>query len=121
MQLSPLTQASELPIRDAADNIGLFTGLQVDDPAFDLGICDVLMFGSAVVVRGRPSSSLLDVVVLVPFPDTVDDGTLWDDALTVVASNPRSCSKELLCDAGVMGGLLMIKVPSMSSNQHPSE
>lgn len=74
-----------MPIRDVADELGLSTSLQVHDPAFDLGMCDVPMFGSAVAVGGRPSSSMLDVVVLVPFPDIVDDGTLWEDGLAVVA------------------------------------
>lgn len=55
------------------------------------------------------------------FPDTVDDGTLWDDALAVVASSPRSCSKEQLCDPGATGGPLIADRPLTSSDRCPSE
>lgn len=79
--LSPLIQASAVPIMDVADELDLSAGLQVHNTGFKLGICNVLMFGLAVVV-GRPSSSLLDEASLVLFPDTVDNGALWDDALS---------------------------------------
>lgn len=45
VQLSPLAR---VPVKDVAAELGLSVGLQEYDPAFNLGICDVPVFGSAV-------------------------------------------------------------------------
>lgn len=80
-------------------------GLQVHDPGFDLGLCNVPTFGSAV----RRSSGVIAL------PQSNAARKTATAAGHTVGQCSRSARHNVLCDAGVVGGPPMTDASSASS------